>query len=101
MKALNIAQQYEEYNELEAKRAAAAVAIDQQIEVLERIIENNSKLCQSPLTYNTVVGLIEQLKTNAPAIFITAEDSLQKQMDEIMEQFERSKKFKPLFGDAE
>ena len=59
MKPLDIAKKYEEFADLEAKRAAVVVAIDQQIAVLERIIENNAKLCQSPLTYNTVVGLIE------------------------------------------
>jgi hypothetical protein len=99
MKPLNIAQEYEAYADLESQRAAVVVAIDQQIEVLERIIENSAKLCQSPLTYNIVVGLIEQLKTYAPAVYATAEDSLKKQMDSIMEQF--GKKSKPLFGDAE
>lgn len=99
MKPLNIAKEYDEFADLEAKRAAVAVAIDQQIEVLERIIENNAKLCQSPLTYNTVVGLIDQLKAYAPAIFVTAEDSLAKQIAAITEAFGRRNK--PLFGDDE
>lgn len=99
MKKLNIAQEYEAFSEIEAQRAAVGVEIIRQIEVLERIIENNSKLCQSPLTYNTVVGLIEQLKTYAPAIYITAEDSLTKQIAAITEAFNKNRK--PLFGDAE
>ena len=98
MKPLNVAQEYEAFIEIETQRAAIATTIAQQIEVLERIIENNSKLCQSPLTYNTVIGIIEQLKTYAPAIYVTAEDSLHKQIDEMMEQF-NTRRGKPLFGD--
>jgi hypothetical protein len=100
MKPLNIALEMEKFNERQNRQNVVACEIDRQIQVLERIIENNADLVDSPLTYNTVVGIIEQLKTYAPAIFITAEDSLQKQMTELVEQA-GIKKMKPLYGENE
>lgn len=97
MKPLNIAQEMDKIHDRQSKQNVVAYEIDRQIQVLERIIETNADLVDSPLTYNTVVGIIEQLKTYAPAIFITAEDSLKKQIDGIMEEF--GKKHKPLYGE--
>ena len=94
MKPLDIAKQYEEFEELELRRAQIAFNI-QQISVVERIIENNAKYCQSPLTWNVTSGLLEQLKTYAPAIFVTAEDSLHKAMQKDVE----AVRMKPLYGE--
>jgi len=95
MKPLDIAKQYEEFEELELRRAQIAFNVQQQISIVERIIENNAKYCQSPLTWNVTSGLLEQLKTYAPAIFITAEDSLDKAMKKDME----AVRMKPLYGE--
>ena len=95
MKPLNIAKEYEEFEELELRRGQIAFNVQQQISVVERIIENNAKYCQSTLTWNVVSGLLEQLKTYGPAIFITAEDSLYKAMKEDVE----AVRMKPLYGE--
>jgi len=98
MKKFNIPQEYLKMADNEEKRASVTLAIDQQIQVLQRLIENNMELSQSPLTYNLVCGLIDQLKTYVPAIFINAEDSLKKELDQIMEDH-NSRRGKPLFGE--
>lgn len=97
MKALNVALEMDKFRSREEMKYAVTLELNQRIEVLERIIELNAQLVESPMTYNVVVGLMEQLKTYAPAIFLTAQDSLQKQFDEMLEQ--HGKRNKPLYGE--
>lgn len=45
------------------------VMIHQQIQVLERLFENNVEYVKSPLEYNLVAGLIEQIKAHYTLIY--------------------------------
>ena len=74
MKPLDEVKFLKEKESQEYLRSRIADNLLTQIKIVERIIENNGSLVTSPLAYNSVSGLLEQLKAYAPAIF-TAQDS--------------------------
>jgi hypothetical protein len=53
----------------ESRQAVLDTLIELQIKSLERLLETNGAHVKSPMAYNTVVSLIEQLKYYAPATF--------------------------------
>lgn len=98
MKPLDVAKDLEKFQSREHRKYVVALELNAQISALETIIEMNADLVDSPMTYNVVAGLMEQLKYYAAAIFIDSEHSLQKQIDEITTGHGKNR-MKPLYGD--
>jgi len=69
MKPLNEVRELNEQLSEESRQATLDILIAQQIYGLEKLIETNGSRVKSPMSYNTCVGLIDQLKHFAPAIF--------------------------------
>jgi len=63
----------------EQKKATLIMLILQAIENVEKLIEGNPEFIESPMAYNLVGGIIDQLKANVPAIYKPAEHSLLEQ----------------------
>ena len=74
----------------EQKKATLIMLILQAIENVEKLIEGNPEFIESPMAYNLVGGIIDQLKANVPCIYKPAEVSLDEQI--------KSFQSKPLFG---
>jgi len=64
----------------EQKKATLVMLIIQAIENVEKLIEGNPEFIESPMTYNLVGGIIDQLKANVPCIYKPAEWSFEEQM---------------------
>jgi len=64
----------------EQKRATLIMLILQAIENVEKLIEGNPEFIESPMAYNLVGGIIDQLKASVPTIYKPAEYSLEQQM---------------------
>jgi len=78
----------------EQKKATLIMLIIQAIENVERLIEGNPEFIDSPMTYNLVGGIIDQLKANVPCIYKPAEWSLEQQI-----KMGDGVPAKPLFGE--
>jgi len=64
----------------EQKRATLIMLILQAIENVEKLIEGNPEFIESPMAYNLVGGIIDQLKASVPTIYKPAEYSLEQQI---------------------
>ena len=64
----------------EQKKATLIMLIIQAIENVEKLIEGNSEFIESPMSYNLVGGIVDQLKAHVPSIYKPAEYSLEEQM---------------------
>ena len=92
MKPLDIAKELDRIERTEHLKSMLVSTILQQIEVLEKLIENSADKVQSPTAYNVVAGLTNQLKYYAPAIFMSAEENV----DRVLKEYDQSMKEKPL-----
>ena len=77
MKPLNEVKEWERQVSDDLRQVTLDTMIELQIRALERTIESNAIHAKSPMSYNVCVGLIDQLRYYAPAIFRTAELNLE------------------------
>ena len=80
MKKLNEVQHLQIEIDAEVRQAALNTMILAQIQGLEKLMETNGAYVKSPLAYNMVVGLVEQLKYYAVSSFLDAEQTLDREM---------------------
>ena len=60
----------------EDRLATLTTMIESQIRALERMLENNAGFAKDPGAWNTVAGLIDQLRFYAPRAFYSSEINL-------------------------
>lgn len=74
MKQLNVVQHFIDKDSKLFFQSRIADELVTQLRIIEKIIENNKEYIESPLSYNAVNGLLDQLKAYAPAIFLTGDN---------------------------
>ena len=82
MKPLDVAKELNKMEQVEHLKSMLISTILQQIAVLERLIEHSADKVESPISYNVVVGLMSQLKYYTPAIFMSAEENVNRLINE-------------------
>ena len=70
MKKLDLVVQWDELQRKRDHVLAVQNMVLQQLDAYSKLMENNSKLVLSPMSYNVCVGLLEQLKLHSFAAFI-------------------------------
>lgn len=80
MKRLNEVEMVNQELEHEVKIDMLTNTLLDQIRVVERLMESHVEWVESPVAYNMVVGLVEQLKYYAPAAFQPAEMTLNREI---------------------
>jgi hypothetical protein len=81
MKPFNEVQHWKKEFDEEARQKTLDTIIAVQILGLEKLIENNGAYVKSPLAYNILAGLIDQVKYYAYAAFIEPEKMLDREMN--------------------
>ena len=80
MKRLDEVSNWKAQVDEEHRQSALDMLITAQIQGLEKLMETNGAYVKSPLAYNMVVGLVDQLKYYTLASFRSGEEMLDREM---------------------
>ena len=93
MKPLNLILNLKEQISAESRQASLDTILYSQIQTWEKLIESNGSFVKDPGAYNSVAGLLDQLKYLVPAIFKTVEKNKELLDNLLLDRIE-----KPRFG---